>query len=153
MDKNIFDFIAREISSVYKQVDSTFFENYNAMTRKENAELNHIIQEAVPRLFHQNKVTEISRELLEDHLLLNQLDIFLDKCMQEKDYRGLIRLFSKLDHALANRVSFFRLKRIDEKDDINEMNCNVMTTKIQLLPRCRCAWEHKIKGPYFFILY
>lgn len=143
MDRNVFDFLARGISIIYDKVDSAFFENYNAMTRKENTKLNHTIQEAVPCLFHHNEVIDISRELLENRSLLEQLDIFLDKCMQEENYMVLIRLFSKLDHALADRIQFFRLKRIAEKDNINEMNCNVMTTKIQLLPRCQCVWEHK----------
>lgn len=142
MDKNIFDFLARGISAIKDKVDTTYFEEYNAMTTMESDRLNHLIQAAVPLLFRDYEVIDINRELLEDKAILNQLDAFLYKCMQEKDYRLLIRLFSKLDHALEKRIKFFMSKRSAEKDDINEMNSNAMTTKIQLLPRCRCAWAH-----------
>lgn len=137
----LFNSIAVLIKNVIDNTDEDFFNRYSALGRGAREKINNMLETKFPELFENRQPKEILSAFLYDDALFRRLYSLVQEKPGEYDLQLIVSLLSKLDICLSKRVEHYSTDK-----EIQGLNTNISESRIQLLPRCACSWEHNSRG-------
>lgn len=139
--KMLYDLMAVLIKNIIDNADEDFFDRYSALGGAARETINGILEKKFPELFENRQPKEIISSVLYDDDFFRRLYQTTKREPEEIDLQLNVALLSKLDICLSKRVEFYSTLR-----EIHGLNANIQESRIQLLPRCICSWEHRSRG-------
>ncbi len=100
-----------------------------------------MLETKFPELFENRQPKEILSAFLYDDALIQRLYSLVQEEPREYDLQLIVSLLGKLDICLSKRVEHYSPDK-----EIQGLKTNISESRIQLLLRCACSWEHNSRG-------
>ncbi len=138
--KYMFNMFAFLIRTALDCTDEPFFERYSALEPERWEEINKDVKKFFPTLFYNGHIVQMSDSLCSKELLEQLRAVVMGK-KEEYDKQLLVLLLTILDSSMSKYIENYVTK-----EAIKGINSNADQTKVQLLPRVKCSWEHSNRG-------
>lgn len=138
--EKLFDVFALLIRKILDNTDEKFFEQFSALDQSKADKILEELETLLPELFHNKNVVPINISLCTD-AFFKRLEMFCSGEVNKHQNLVIVILLSKLDIILKKCVENYTTS-----SGIKGINSNVKQTRIHLLPRVECSWEHKSRG-------
>lgn len=138
--KRLFNIFACLIRTILDKTGEAFFEEFSAISQDKKDEIQKELEIRLPELFHEGNVMQLSILSCSDTFFKNMEAVYAGE-LDESRIQLLVVLITKLDIILKKCVENYTTS-----EPIKGINTNIEQTRIQLLPRVTCEWEHNSRG-------